>query len=628
MTCLDGTTTEGGFDEVTKSMARRRTECNVKPVFEPIDAANSSAALHAPPDAIYSDIKRPHSAAAGATEARSARPSRNELVTKPSPPSPPDGILGGVRRELQSGPLTNALGFQAYFKAPNAGAGDKFGRAVAISGDTIVSGAPSQNSGYGMSYVYVRTGATWTFQAYLLKGPRANHFGHAVAISGDTIVIGAPYEDSCSTSISTVAATDNGCSGAGASYIFVRTGTTWTFQMYLKAPNADAGSMITPMPAGYFGCAVAISSDTIVIGAYGEGSCSTSISTVAATDNGCGASGATYVYVRTGTTWTFQKYLKAPNAGAADMFGRAVAISEDTIVIGAHNEDSCSTSISTVAPTDNGCSQAGASYVYVRTGTTWTFQTYLKAPNAGGGDFFGYAAVAISGDMIVSGAYGEASCSTSIGATTPPFDENACLNSGAAYAFTSPCPTGYFPDPSFAAFTCTACTAGTVQPATLAGYLPCNNCTTGQQQPLAGQATCEDCPSGTYSEVEGQALCTQCPAGRRQPLTGQTLALSCLYCDVGTYSAAGSAECAPCPSDRFAGIGATECTPCFTGFDCTTGQLIACNPGACHQVTNDDPHLDLNSHERDALPATHRHLLNGDRRMLSLQSRLSLPWRL
>ena len=105
----------------------------------------------------------------------------------------------------------------------------------------------------------------------------------------------------------------------------------------LNLPNAGAGS---------FGYAVAISGDTLIVGAQYEDSCSTSVSTTAATDNGCSNAGAAYVYVRSGAVWSFQTFLKAPNAGANDLFGSAVAISGDTIVVGAKDEDSCSTSVS------------------------------------------------------------------------------------------------------------------------------------------------------------------------------------------------------------------------------------------------------------------------------------------
>ena len=73
------------------------------------------------------------------------------------------------------------------------------------------------------------------------------------------------------------------------------------------------------------------------------------------------------------------RYVKAPNAGAYDYFGSAVALSGDTLAVGANYESSCSTSISTTAATDDGCSSAGAAYVLTRTGATWSFQAYAHA---------------------------------------------------------------------------------------------------------------------------------------------------------------------------------------------------------------------------------------------------------
>jgi hypothetical protein len=139
-------------------------------------------------------------------------------------------------------------------------------------------------------------------------------------------------------------------------YVYVRSGTLWTFQTYIKAPNANAGD--------YFGRAVSLSADKLAIGAYGEASCSTSIATSTTSANrGCNEAGAVYVYVRSGTVWSFEAYIKAPNANADDRFGSAVSLSGDTLAGGAIWEDSCSTSITTSGSADNGCSAAGAVYV-------------------------------------------------------------------------------------------------------------------------------------------------------------------------------------------------------------------------------------------------------------------------
>jgi hypothetical protein len=97
-----------------------------------------------------------------------------------------------------------------------------------------------------------------------------------------------------------------------------------------------------------------------------------------------------------------QAYLKASNTGGGDVFGSSVAISGDTVVVGAASEDSSATGVGG-NQSDNSAGDSGAAYVFVRSGTTWSQQAYLKASNTGASDRFGYS-VAISGDSVVVGA--------------------------------------------------------------------------------------------------------------------------------------------------------------------------------------------------------------------------------
>ena len=68
---------------------------------------------------------------------------------------------------------------------------------------------------------------------------RLDCFGWSVAVSGDTVVVGAYGEDSSATGVNGYSG-DNGASDSGAAYVFVRSGTTWTQQAYLKASNTGA----------------------------------------------------------------------------------------------------------------------------------------------------------------------------------------------------------------------------------------------------------------------------------------------------------------------------------------------------------------------------------------------------
>ncbi|KAL1508513.1 hypothetical protein AB1Y20_004614 [Prymnesium parvum] len=165
-----------------------------------------------------------------------------------------------------------------------------------------------------------QVGASFAFEAFV-KAPNAEEndlLGQSVAYSADTLVVGADGEDSCARGVDTTAAADNGCTDAGAVYVFKRSGTTWALEAYVKATNAGSDD--------HFGYSVALDGDTLAVGAYAEGSCTTGVATTAATDNDCSGSGAAYVFKRSGTTWALEAYVKAPNAGfSEDNFGFLVA---------------------------------------------------------------------------------------------------------------------------------------------------------------------------------------------------------------------------------------------------------------------------------------------------------------
>jgi hypothetical protein len=317
---------------------------------------------------------------------------------------------------------------QAYLKASNTERLMYFGTAVAISGDTVVVGALDEDSGSG-SYVFVRSGNIWTQQAQLTPtNPRVGHyFGAAVAISGDTVVVGAPWEHGGATGVN--GSTTSGAMSSGAAYVFVRSGTTWTQQAYLKASNTFPDHGIYNFLGDKFGSAVAISGDTIVVGAPEEDSDGTGVNGNQA-NNSHPDAGAAYVFVRRGTNWTQEAYLKASNADEGDLFGGAVAISGDTVVVGAGGEASDATGVNGTQA-NNSHPVAGAAYVFVRRGTTWTQEAYLKASNADESDSFGDA-VAISGDTVVVGAPGEDSAATGVNGDQA---SDAAGNSGAVYLF-------------------------------------------------------------------------------------------------------------------------------------------------------------------------------------------------
>ena len=194
-------------------------------------------------------------------------------------------------------------------------------------------------------------------------------FGLAVALSADgsTLAVGAPDEDSDATGIGGDEAND-AATDAGAVHVFVRSGTGWVRQAYVKASNTAAGDA--------FGRALALSTDgsTLAVGAPGE-------------DGSATDSGAVYVFTRSGTTWTQQQRLKAAQPDASDAFGTAVSLSGDggTLAASAPGEDGAPLA----GEADNSLANSGAVYVFERSGATWSQQAWVKASNARSGDTFG-----------------------------------------------------------------------------------------------------------------------------------------------------------------------------------------------------------------------------------------------
>ncbi|MFN0206142.1 MAG: FG-GAP repeat protein, partial [Planctomycetota bacterium] len=251
-------------------------------------------------------------------------------------------------------------------------------------------------------------------------------FGWAVSASGNTVIVGAPYESSNATGVNGDQS-NNSASRAGAVYVFVRNGSLWSQQAYLKASNSEAEDA--------FGSSVAISGDTIVVGAailnasLAEDSSATGVNGNQ-TNNDALTSGAAYVFVRSGSTWSQQAYLKASNTEINDQFGVSVAVSGDTVVVGAISEGSNAIGVNG-NQSNNDSTASGAAYVFVRSGTVWSQQAYLKASNTGAFDWFGHT-VSVSGDTVAVGAVFESSNATGINGNA---NDNNSFSSGAAYVF-------------------------------------------------------------------------------------------------------------------------------------------------------------------------------------------------
>ncbi len=114
---------------------------------------------------------------------------------------------------------------------------------------------------------------------------------------------------------------------------------------------------------------VALSGDTLAVGAALEQSAATGINDDQS-DNSADNAGAAYVFTRTAGVWSQQAYIKASNTDAEDEFGWSVALSGDTLAVGAQFEDGNATGIND-DQSDNSAADSGAVYVFTRNAGVW-----------------------------------------------------------------------------------------------------------------------------------------------------------------------------------------------------------------------------------------------------------------
>ena len=234
---------------------------------------------------------------------------------------------------------------EAKLTAGDAETLDEFGQAASVWGDTAVVGAYAADNASGVecgaAYVFVRSGTNWSQQAKLTPsdGVAGDHFGWAVSMSGDTVVVGADQDDG----------------NSGAAYVFVRNGTTWSQQAKLAAGDRGTGDR--------FGYNVSILGDLIAAGAQFN-------------DDAGSDSGSVYVFHRNGTSWQQERKLTADDGLAGDRFGGGVAISENTVIVGANFVDGAGV-------------DSGAAYVYqyeeVSLDSFLAYPTYQSSPRTNGG---------------------------------------------------------------------------------------------------------------------------------------------------------------------------------------------------------------------------------------------------
>jgi hypothetical protein len=290
---------------------------------------------------------------------------------------------------------------EALLRPTGLDLGDQFGAAVAISGDTLVVGAPNAKGGDGAVYVFQRVGQVWN-QVAELAGDGADGFGTTLDIDVSTIVVGSSTEN--------------------AAYVFRLVDETWTktnlgdLPGIAKAVAVDGDSIVIGMPAGVgqtfgqalvygfdgtnwvqqgtfltsgaetFGSAVDISGDNLIVGAHGEES----------------GKGAAYIYERitpdmAPSYWSLVDRLSIAVGRADDFFGFSVGIDNESAVVGAYGRDR-----NPLLTDDN----EGEAYTFGLKGGEWKLETVVESlfgSDAEPGDMTGYA-VAISGGTAITGA--------------------------------------------------------------------------------------------------------------------------------------------------------------------------------------------------------------------------------
>jgi hypothetical protein len=256
---------------------------------------------------------------------------------------------------------------------PTDGVSDSFGTSVAIAGDTVVVGAPRADffqGSHGSVYVFVKPAGGWVTMTETAKltasdGAGVDWFGESVAVSGDTVVVGAIFDDIGANS------------DQGSAYVFIRPAGGWSGNLTetAKLTTSDGASN------DRFGESVTVSGDTVVVGAIWDD--------IGANSN----QGSAYVFIKpTGgwaTTSTFDAKLTASDGAGGDVFGISVAMSSETVVVGAPNNDTA--------------------YVFVRPAGGWSGNlnedAKLTTSNGVSSESFGFS-VAMSGEAVVVGAEG------------------------------------------------------------------------------------------------------------------------------------------------------------------------------------------------------------------------------
>jgi hypothetical protein len=221
--------------------------------------------------------------------------------------------------------------------------GTGFGASLALSGDTLLIGAPRNSvaAGFrldtGAVYVYQRRGENWEPAGQLLSYEIefGDRFGHSVALLGDRAIVGAPGDDHDNI-------TDPGKTNAGAAYVFERRGGQWSARRRLEAPDAA--------PLEVFGISVALTEESALVGSIGAAA----------------GRGAVHAFDAQ-ESFRWSQTLLAPDGESGDGFGIALSADGDAVLVGAYFDDV------------DGRSNQGSAHAFARRDGSWVHEAQLRA---------------------------------------------------------------------------------------------------------------------------------------------------------------------------------------------------------------------------------------------------------
>ncbi|MCA9536252.1 MAG: hypothetical protein KC593_21350 [Myxococcales bacterium] len=455
-------------------------------------------------------------------------------------------------------------------------AGDAFGVSLSLDAGTLAVGAygaDGAGNGRGAVYVFVDQAGTFAQQAVLSasNGSDLDGFGYAVAVEGDTLVVGAPGRDG-----------GGGAQDIGIGYVFARSGVTWTQQGILAGPPT-AGSAFGKAVA-IFGARVAVGAPAVPVGGTAMGA------------------GSFRTFTRNGVAWNTESVVTLAGAVMGDEFGATLALSNDTLMVGAPGRENA------------GRTDVGVVVPYHRQAGAWTPNAVLAAPGVDDSDADDFGrAVAAHGHTVIVGAplsdvdasdagaayvfsvlrgLGEA-CDTSDQCSSTVCVDGVCCGSSCGGGNANDCMACSVAAGGTTDGTCTGLSAAAAPTVVCRAATPGNACDVAETCAVGNMAcpanasapdgtSCGGAPSGVC-DAQNQCMAGSCVA--RYASSGTVCRSSVGPCDAAETCTGSSASC---PADNLSALNGTPCGGAPSGL-CDAQDLCMANTCVARWVAMGTP---------------------------------------